>query len=89
MRFCRLFSTFLFICHSQSNKILSKVHIAGVLCLNTLNKLSLACMLLAFQGEKCLRGREREREEKRKKNESLECICNTKILSEKPSLCSS
>ena len=33
--------------------------------------------------------REREREEKRKKNESLEGICNTKILSEKPSLCSS
>ena len=55
---------------------MSKVYIAGVLCLNTLNKLSPACMLLAFQGEKCLRGREREREreEKRKKNESLECI---------------
>ena len=50
--------------------------------MNTLNKLSPACMLLAFQGEKCLRGRERERErdrerereEKRKKNESLEGI---------------
>ena len=76
MRACGLFSTFLFICHSQSNKILSKVYIAGVLCLNTFNKLSPACMLLAFQGEKCLRRREREREreEKRKKNESLECI---------------
>ena len=70
MRVCRLFSTFLFICHSQSNKILSKVYIAGVLCLNTLNKLSLACMLLAFQGEKFLIGREGERE--RKKNEERE-----------------
>ena len=55
-------------------KILTKVYIAGVLCLNTLNKLSPAYMLLAFQGEKCLRRREREREEKRKKNESLEGI---------------
>ena len=32
--------------------------------MNTLNKLSPVCMLLAFQGEKCLRGREREREKK-------------------------
>ena len=63
------FSTFLFICHSQSSKILSKVYIAGVLCLNTLNKLSPACMLLAFQGEKFLRGRERERERRKKKEE--------------------
>ena len=53
---------------------MTKVYIAGVLCLNTLNKLSPAYMLLAFQGEKCLRRREREREEKRKKNESLEGI---------------
>ena len=60
---------------------MSKVYIAGVLCLNTLNKLSPACMLLAFQGEKCLRGRERERErervrererERRKKKEERE-----------------
>ena len=48
---------------------MSKVYIAGVLCLNTLNKLSLACMLLAFQGEKCLRGKERERGKKKEERE--------------------
>ena len=70
MRVCRLFSIILFICHLQSNKILSKAYIAGVqVCLNTLNNLSPACMLLAFQGGKCLRGRERERRKKQSERE--------------------